>query len=206
MNEREFTERLTTWRKTMKNPMDVAVVLMVSLLLVAGCATQMKPRPSSDVIASVSKNKIAQKANVVISNKDSALEHSVNFGLVGFLFPVTVKVGETLKVYSEEYFGKIFNDVTFSNPPAESIIVVFEIKGFDISAFGKAAHLELKMVINDKSNKQLYEKIYSADGKSHGPFYLSEVTQQRQVQETTQEAFQKVFDEISKDIQTIAFR
>lgn len=190
----------------MKNPMHVAAVLIVSLLFVVGCATQMKPRPSSAAIASIDKTKITQKANVVISNKDLALEQTVHFGLVGFLFPVNVKVGETLKVYSEEYFGEMFNEVVFSNPSAENITVAFEIKSFDISAVGKAAHLELKMVINDKSNKQLHEKIYSADGKSHAPFYLNEVTQQRQVLETTQEAFQKVFNELSKDIKTIAFR
>ena len=190
----------------MKKPMHVAAVLMVSLFFVAGCALQMKPRPSSGAIASIGTSKIAQKASVVISDKDLALEQSVHFGLVGYMSPVNVKVGETLKVYSEEYFGTIFSEVAFGNPPAENIAVVFEINDFDISAVGKAAHLELKMVINDKSNKQLHEKTYSADGKSHGPIYLSSGTQQLQVQETTQEAFQKVFDEISKDIKAITFR
>ncbi len=190
----------------MKKIIRVTTVLMAFLLFATGCAIQMKPRPSTAAIDSIGITKIAQKANVVISAKDLVLVQSVHFGLMGYLFPVNVKVGETLKVYSEEYFGEIFNEVVFSNPSAEDITVTFEIKSFDISAIGKAAHLELKMVINDKSNKQLHEKIYSADGKSHGPFYLNEVNQQRQVQETTQEAFQKVFNEISKDIKAITFR
>ena len=190
----------------MKKLMHATAVLMGLLLFVTGCATQMKPRPSTAAIASIGMTKITQKANVVISGKDLALEQSVHFGLMGYLFPVNVKVGETLKVYSEEYFGEIFNEVVFSNPSAENITVAFEIKGFDISAVGKAAHLELKMVVNDKNSKQLHEKIYSADGKSHAPFYLHEASQQRQVQETTQEAFQKVFNEISKDIKAITFR
>jgi hypothetical protein len=190
----------------MKNLMRIAAVSMVSLLFVAGCAMQMKPRPSPAAIAAIGKTKITQKANVVISDKDLALEQSVHFGLVGFMFPVKVKVGETLKVYSEEYFDEMFREVAFSNPTADNITVAFEIKGFDISTVGTAAHLELKMVVNDKNNKQLHQKVYSANGKSHGPFYLSDATQQLQVQETTQEAFTKVFDEISKDIKTIAFR
>ena len=129
----------------MKKIIRVTTVLMAFLLFATGCAIQMKPRPSTAAIDSIGITKIAQKAHVVISAKDLVLEQSVHFGLMGYLFPVNVKVGETLKVYSEEYFGEIFNEVVFSNPSAEDITVTFEIKSFDISAIGKAAHLELPL-------------------------------------------------------------
>jgi hypothetical protein len=189
----------------MKKLGHVAVLFLVSLFFLEGCVIYMKPHPSSDAIASIGKNKITQKANVVISDKDLALEQSVHFGIIGFLFPVNVKVGETLKVYSEEYFNEIFNEIAFNNPPADDITVVFEIKSFDISAIGTAAHLELNMVINDKNKKQIFEKLYNADGEGHFFLYLSEATQMQQVQKTTEEAFQKVFDEMIKDIQKITF-
>jgi hypothetical protein len=190
----------------MKNIVHVAVLFMVTLSFsLEGCAVYVKPHPSSDAIASIGKNKITQKAYVVISDRDLALEQSVHFGLIGYLNPVSVKVGETLKVYSEEYFNELFNEVAFTNQPSDSIGVVFEIKGFNISAFEKAAHLELHMAINDKTNKQIFEKLYLADGKGHFPLYSGNVTEQQHVQETTEEAFQKVFDVISKDIQKITF-
>lgn len=191
----------------MKKLRHVAGLFMLSLLFFGGCATYIKPHPSPDALASIGKNKIAQKAHIVISDKDLTFEQSVHFGLLGFLFPVNVKVGEALKAHSEEYFSKIFsNEVTFSNQSADSISVVFEIKDFNISAIGTAAHLKLNMVIKDRTAKQIFEKLYTADGKGHAPLYLSTATQMQQVQETTEESFQKVFDEISKDIQKIDFR
>ena len=197
----------TSRRKKMKKQGHVAVLFMVSLLFLGGCATYIKPHSSPDALASIGNNKIAQKADIVISDKDLALEHSVHFGLVGFLFPVNVKVGEALKTHSEEYFSKIFsNEVTFRNQSADSISVVFEIKDFNISAVGTAAHLELKMAVNDKNKKQILEKIYIADGKGYPPLYFGSGDQELQVKNTTEEAFQKVFNEISKDIQKIAFR
>ena len=187
----------------MRTLQHVLAPLILSLFLLVGCVTYMKPHPSSSAITSISKNKTAQKANVVISDKDLALEQSAHFGLVGFAFPVSVKVGETLRVYSKEYLSEIFSEVTSTSQPVDGMSVIFEIKIFDISAVGKAAHLELKMVINDKNQKQLVQKTYSANGRSHFPTYLGPATQQQQIQRTTEDAFRKVFDEISGDIQKL---
>lgn len=176
--------------------------VLLFMVIFSGCATTVRNAPVSiDIPGEFKKN---AAITVLISEIDLKREESVSFGLIGFLFPLKVEVGEMLKSSAANCFNKLFNEVSIATSGAGNIVSL-KIEEFSLSALRGKAHFKLMMTIKNEAGGTIMENNYSADGSGHAPIYWSDADQMDQISKTTQEAFQAVFSQIATDVKAIKF-
>ena len=181
----------------------ILICSFIGIVAFTGCATYVGTHPR--IIDVPIQSNIQETITVVISQEDLEREEAVSFGIVGFLFPVKVKVGEMLKSSATDCFNRFFNEVKFGDSISEGASVALKIEEFYIFGIDAKAHLKLLMTIANKSGEKIIEKSYVGSGSAHAPMYLNEANQRMQVSKTTEEAFYMVFNEIVSDLESIKF-
>ncbi len=175
--------------------------LLVFAVLTSACSG-MKVIPTRSEFGDTQPR--AAQIDVVIDDKDVGSVAYSRFGLIGFVFPEIVAVGDTLQGYAEHYFTHAFAGArTSPAPSAGGSHAKLTIDQFSISAFRKEASLDLTVHLTDHNGTQLLSRSYHGTGEGHFPLYLNEFEQKAQVLTTTRQAFDAVFDQLWADLVSI---
>lgn len=184
----------------------VYLIFFILSICFTGCATYVNP-----IVHSVTDGhfeKKSSKLTILIPEEDLKQTRSAHFGIVGLLFPVSVEVGNTLQRYSISYFSKMFSDITINEKVTENALVILTFKDVSVSALDGRARLELRMEIKNRSGSTVLDKTYSGEGSGHFPIYCCDAytaarAQENQIRKTTEEVFEKVFNEIMVDVEKL---
>jgi hypothetical protein len=163
-----------------------------------GCAHYVYLVPAQSLDATQGTN--AGTANLAISDNDLAKTSSAHFGLVGFLFPVSVRWGKAVPEYLSNCTRRVFSDVTVNGQGKYDAVFEVKITEADVSALtGKAT---VTLLIDGKwtDGRSLVHGEYSGSGTGHFPLYQDTVYQWKQVETTTHQALTNACNTFINDV------
>jgi len=174
----------------------------VGLLGMMGCAHYVHPTPTRSAYVMQGKN--AGAANIVISDTDLAKTSSAHFGLLGFLFPVTVRWGKVVPEYLQECTRKVFREVAVNGSGKFDAVFDVRITAAELSALTGKANVALFVDGKLADGRSLVNGEYTGAGMGHFPIYQEPATVEQwlQVERTTDQALMIVCNKLVNDVQS----